>query len=168
MLVTMGQEEFDSLDYITLGWKCIEPTIMQIRGKNDTIKSEVYAQLTEGQRALLMFRVLHDHAYNSTAEYYCWISQLLTEPNTWKEVKAGFRYFGDDAMLQILEETEAFLSGRNQSDLQVSPQDLVDDPQLNETISMLYALFSGSAPASLKRVGAYIRSNPEQYVQFQA
>lgn len=131
MLVRMKWQVFKSLDYGDLGWACIEPTIQQIRGKDFTVKSKVYAQLTTGQQGLLTFRVLYDHARNSVHEFYCWVSFLLVESKTWSEIKIGLQYFRDDAMLRFLEETEDFLEASNpQGDSErheIRPQDLDDD-----------------------------------------
>lgn len=69
MLVKMKRTQFNSLDHITLAWKCIEPTIQQIRGKNLNVKSQVYAQLTQGQKALLMFWILYGHTRNGVARF---------------------------------------------------------------------------------------------------
>lgn len=62
MLVRMEQQVFDSLDHDELGRACLAPTIQQVRGRCPAVKSAVYAQLTEGQKALFMFRVMVDHA----------------------------------------------------------------------------------------------------------
>jgi hypothetical protein len=82
MLVTMKRQAFDSLDPAALGWACIEPTLQQVHGISPTVKSQVLAQLTSGQRALFLFRVLYDHVGDSAADLYCWVSYLLSEAKT--------------------------------------------------------------------------------------
>lgn len=69
-LVTMNRESFYSLGDEKLGSACMEPTFMQIRGKSPAVKAEVISQLTRGQQALCMFRVMYGHSYKSAAEYY--------------------------------------------------------------------------------------------------
>lgn len=83
--------------------------------------------------------------------------------STLSEVKAGLRYFRDDVMLRLLEETEGFLEARNQQGniemSDVSFNDLDDDSELRTSIR-LYAMFQEIAPATLKLIGAYIRNKP--------
>ena len=77
MLVTTKRQVFDSLDHAALAWMCIEPTHLQIRGKTPTMKSQVIAQLTPGQQALLMFHVLYGHAGNSVTTPHAQTQGLL-------------------------------------------------------------------------------------------
>ncbi len=168
MLVTMKRQVLDSLDPAALGWACIEPTLQQIHGKKPTVKSQVLAQLTPGQQALFLFRVLYDHAGNSAADLYCWVSYLLKESETWSAIKAGSRYFGDDAMLQLLEEIEGSLEAMHpQGDAprhDALPWDLDDDLELFASMSQLNATFHNIAPETLKLIGEYIRNNPSEFV----
>jgi hypothetical protein len=166
----MKRQVFDSLDHDALGWACIEPAILQIRGKDLTVKSEVYAQLNTGQRALLMFRVLYDHARNSVTEFYCWVAYLLEQPKTWAEIRIGLRYFGDDAMLRLLENMKGVLEANQHVGAEmrdVSFKDLEDDLELLASVSRLYALFQEIAPETLKRISAHIRNNPGEFVQIE-
>ncbi len=168
MLVTMKRQVFNSLDHAALIRACTEPTLQQIRAKHPTVKSQVLAQCTPGQQALVMFLVLYNHAGDSAADLYCWVSYLLREPNTWSAIKAGSRYFGDGAMLQLLEEIEGVLEARHhQADAgrrDVLPWDLDNDPELLASISQLNATFHEIAPTTLKLIGVYIRNNPSEFV----
>lgn len=80
-LVAMKREELDTLR--RLGWACMEPTFQLIRGQSPSIKSEMISTLTDGQRALCMFRVMFDHSSNSAGEYYAWISYMQELPGYW-------------------------------------------------------------------------------------
>jgi len=171
MLVMMKRKVFDSLDNAALESACVEPTLQRLHaGISPAVKSQVLAQLTAGQKAQFMFRVLYAHLGNSVVDFYCWVSYLLAEARTWSGVKGGLRYFGDDAMLRLLEETESFLEVRNrQGDAgwrDAFPQDLDDDAELLASVSRLNATFHEIAPATLKLIGAYIRNNPGEFVQF--
>jgi hypothetical protein len=168
MLVIIGRKEFASFDNAELGWTCIEPTLLQIRGRNSTIKSQVYSQLTRGQQALLMFRVLYDHARNSETEFYCWISSLLSQSSTWSEIIVGLKYFGDEKMLQFLDEVEYFLKDNTEGKCNNAlPQDLENDSQLSTVVERFYLLFGQIAFETLNLVGTYIRNNPEEYVRLE-
>ena len=168
MVVTMKRQVFNSLDHATLASTCIEPTLQQLHGINPVVRSQVYAQLTPGQLALFMFRVLYDHAGNSAGDLYCWVSYLLGESQRWSAIKAGSRYFGDDSMLQLLEEIEVLLEARYQHEdveqRDALPWDLDDDPDLFASISQLNATFHEIAPTTLKLIGMYIRKNPSEFV----
>lgn len=168
MLVTMKWQVFNSLDDASLASTCIEPMLQQLHGINPVVRSQVYAQLTPGQLALFMFRVLYDHVGNSAGDLYCWVSYLLREPKTWYAIKAGSRYFGDKAMLQFLEEIEGALEARHQQrDLErrdALPWDLDYDPQLFASMNQLNATFHEIAPTTLILIGVYIRNNASEFV----
>ena len=171
MLVMMKRKVFDSLDDAALESACVEPTLQRLHaGISPAVKSQVLAQLTAGQKAQFMFRVLYAHLGNSVVDFYCWVSYLLAEARTWSGVKGGLRYFGDDAMLRLLEETESFLEVRNrQGDAgwrDAFPQDLDDDAELIASVSRLNATFHEIAPTTLRLIGGYIRNNPGEFVQF--
>ncbi len=164
MLVTMKRQGFNSLDPAALARACIEPTLQQVHTINPTVKSQVLAQLTPGQRALFMFRVLYDHAGDSAADLYYWVSHLLGEAKTWSAIKAALRYFGDDAMPQLLEELEARHHQADAGRRDALPWDLENDPELFTSMSQLNATFHEIAPATFKLMGTYIRNNPGDFV----
>lgn len=167
-LVAMTKQDFDSMDNERLTWACVEPTLLQIRGKNMTVKAQALAQLTKAQQALCMFRVLYDHAKNSASEYYSWISYLLDNASYWTGVMGGLRFYGDTTMLQLLDDTKQILEQRNQklgfklSDATLN--DLEEDHELANTISLLYELFLKIASDSMKHISMFIRSNPQEFV----
>jgi hypothetical protein len=168
MFVTMKRQVFDSLDPAVLAWECIGPIALPLRGKHPSMKSQVYAQLTAGQQALFVVQVLYNHAGQEAADLYCWVSTLLRDPHAWGAIKAGVCYFGDEAMLHLLEQVESVLEARHpQSDTQrrdALPWDLEDDPELFTSMSQLNATFHELAQASLKLMGDYIRKNPSEFV----
>lgn len=106
MLVTMDRAAFEALDHAALAWARIESAILRIRGKEPKLKRQVCAELTAGQRALLMFWVLQGHARNGVAQSYQEVAYLLAEADIWRELKASLSYFGDEAMLRLVEEME--------------------------------------------------------------
>jgi hypothetical protein len=168
-LVAIRKQAFDSLDDESLGRACMEPTFSQIRGKDISIKTAAISQLTKGQQALCMFRVMYDHAKNAKSEYYGWISYLLDKPAYWSGVTGGLRFFGDALMLELLEDTEKALGARNAklglhwSDAALS--DLDHDDELLRSVNLLFERFLLIAPNSLKLISTYIRSNPQQFVE---
>lgn len=167
-LVAMKKQQFDSLDDERLGWACMEPTLLQIRGKDISVKTEAISRLTQGQRALCMFRVLYDHAKHSASEYYAWISYLLDKPDYWSGVIGGLRFFGDTSMIRVLEKTKEVLESRNAKlGLQWSDASLNDldrDQELLNAVTVLFERFLEIAPDIHKQIRTYIRSNPQHFV----
>jgi hypothetical protein len=139
MLVTMKRQVFDSLDPAALAWECIGPIALPLRGKHPTVKSRVYAQLTAGQQALFVVQVFQNHAGEEAGDLYCWVSTLLRDPQAWAAIKAGVRYFGDEAMLHLLEQIENVLAVRHQQGATQQrdplPWDLDEDPELFTSMS---------------------------------
>ncbi len=106
MFIALSRDKLISLDDRSLIWSCIEPAIQISRGKNFSIKSEVYSDLTKGQRALLMIQVFLGHTSIGVAEFYSHIDYLLAKPEVWAQFDSGFKYFGDDDILLLLKEIE--------------------------------------------------------------
>jgi len=167
-LVTITKQDFESLNDERLGWVCMEPTFLQIRGKDIAVKTEVVTGLTEGQQALCMFRVMYDHAKNSVSEYYAWVSYLLGSSGYWPSVMGGLRFFGDEPMTRLLDETKKVLEARNQRQGvefdEATFKDLEQDHELKTTFSLLFERFVQIAPDSHKKISTYIRTNPQEYV----
>ncbi|WP_169081681.1 hypothetical protein [Paenibacillus sp. PL91] len=115
-----------------------------------------------------MFRVMYDHAKQSRSEYYAWISYLLDKPSYWSGVTGSLRFFGDAAMLRLLEDTRVLLEARNgKLGLQWSDaalHDLDRDDELLSAVNDLFERFLLIAPHSLQRISTYIRSHPKEFV----
>ncbi|MFD1776140.1 hypothetical protein [Paenibacillus rhizophilus] len=170
-LAVMNKREFDSLEDERLGWACMETTFNQIRAKDMSVKAKVISELSEGQRALCMFKVFYGHAKNSDMEYYGWISHLLQNPDMWSGVMNGLSFFGDTGMLRLLEETKEILETRNRrlglewTDAVIT--DLDHDIELNAEVKRLYRQFQQISPESLKAIAAHIRANADEFVRFE-
>lgn len=92
MRVAIDRQEFNSLTDERLGWFCMEPTFKLIRGKSPKVKAATINQLGKGQTALCMFRIMYDHSYKSSTEFYAWSSYLLDQTGTWSGVLEGVRF----------------------------------------------------------------------------
>lgn len=170
-LVAMKQKDLDTLSDERLGWACMEPTFQLIRGKSPLIKSQVISQLTEGQKALCMFRVMYDHSRNSEGEYYAWISYLQELPGYWTGVMDSIRFFGDDLMIHLLQDTKKVLEERNDklgkewADTAIT--DIDREAELREAISGLFERFEQIVPNSLRIISEYIRCHPQEFVEIE-
>lgn len=170
MRVATERDIFYSLSDERLGFACMEPTFMLIRGKSPAVKAAAIAELGKGQTALCMFRIMYDHSNRSAAEFYAWISYLLDQPGYWSGVLEGVRFFADTALLELLEETREWLDGRNQRlGLGWGDAGLMDievDQELLEMVNGWYAHFQQIVPHSLSLIADYIRACPEEFVEF--
>ena len=172
MLVRMERQTFEAMDDASLLWACIEPTIRQIRGRNPAVKTDAYAQLSAGQRALLMFQILYGHSTSGVAEFYCLVPHLPSKEGIWGELKAGMRYFGDRSMVELLGEMEAGYAtlARNPAaqaqglGAYVGGLEEGSEPLLS--IRRLDARLLEAVPLAIGLIGAHIRSNPAEFVQF--
>ena len=172
MLVTMKQQEFNSIDPATLADSCIKPILQQIHTTiNPSVRLQIASQLTPGQRALFLFHVLYDHAGGSAGDLYFWVSFLLREPNTWSAIKASSRFFSDAAMLQLLEQIEALLAAKHpQSTTEqpgTFPSDLDNDPELLASLSQLNTAYHQLVPKTLNLIGTFIHNHPDEFVQLE-
>ncbi|NQX46269.1 DUF4375 domain-containing protein [Paenibacillus tritici] len=168
--VTMEREIFNSLVDERLGWACMEPTFMKIRAKSPAVKNEAIAQLGRGQRALCMFRILYGHSSKSAEEYYAWICYLLDQPGYWSSVLEGLQFFGDDKLVNLLEESKELFEARNQrtgADWgEAAITDLEKDAELLEAVNRLYSQYKELTTHSLQIIAGYIRSNPNEFIVF--
>ncbi len=173
MLTTVTRKDLEALNDVSLIWTCIGPVIQQVRGKNFTIKSEAYAHLAPGQRALFMFQVLYGHTSNGVEEFYLHQSYLLSQKGVWSQLQKGMKYFKDYAMVRVLEkmetvfqslQTEEFKENAEQYNALVTEID--KDVELSALMRCLNESFRDALPLSIKLVAAYIRDHAEEFVQF--
>ena len=91
MLVMMKRKVFDSLDDAALESACVEPTLQRLHSRiSPAVKSQVLAQLTDGQKAQFMFRVLYAHLGNSVVDFYCWVSICWQKRGPGQVLRAGY------------------------------------------------------------------------------
>lgn len=168
MLTSMKKTDIDSMSDSDLAREVMKPILLPLRGQSPARKTQVFKELGKGQQALFMLRVLYDHACHSVVEYYCWVSHLVSELKTWEEVKKGVRFFEAFDMLQVLEETEAYLESINRQDSgewrTALPQDFETDNNILQQMNRLSASFHEQASFLWKLVADYIRSQPQEFV----
>jgi hypothetical protein len=166
MLVTMKRQTFDSLDDVALANACIEPTIQWLHEKISRVNTNFLMELTPGQQALFLFRVFHDRVGSTASDLHFWVSHIQTEEKMWRGTQGVLRYFGDEAMLQLLQEIASVVeAGQQRSDIQ--PWELEDDPAFFASMSRLNEQFHELVPATFERIGKYIRQHPDEFVVFE-
>ena len=113
-------------------------------------------------------QVFQNHAGEEASDLYYWASTLLRDPQTWRAIKAGVRYFGDETMFHLLEQLENVLEARLQQGATHQrdplPWDFDEDAELFTSMSQLNAAFHAIAPTTLRLMGEYIRKNPSEFV----
>lgn len=170
MLVKMTKQVFDSFEDTELFLACFDPFIPIIRGKNTSVKEEIYQQLTRGQQALFMFNVFYNHASKSLVEFYWWSAYYWAQPKAWAAIKEGLKYFKADRMLSLMDEVEFLLSNKNYprslEGFPVTYNDLENDLNLHTSVSQLNSRFLEISRTTLKTIGESIRKHPTEYLSF--
>jgi hypothetical protein len=151
----MKLQEFQRLGDEELIRACVEPIIRKARGKDPETKAKVVAGLNSGQRALFFFQVLYGHAGNGIPQFFEQISYLADQLDLWAALKSGIRYFDDTEMLELLEQMEtAYHEAAKQSETTIAPNELD-------------RLYQQRIPFTLRKIGSFIRSHPEEFIQLE-
>ncbi|UHA73682.1 hypothetical protein [Paenibacillus sp. 481] len=169
MLISIEKQDFEALDRSRL-WKwCMEPTILQVRGKNAAYKAEVYGQLTPSQQALFMFSILHDHADNA-ADMYWYVSYYMSDLKAWPGIKRAAQFFENDDLLSIYKEMEQVVEAKNrQADgtwRAYTISDLDNDSELCLAVGHIYKRYTTLTPTLIEQINRYIEQNPSEFVRF--
>lgn len=179
LIVKMKKQEFDQLAQEAICKACFEPLILvyknrvaeQNTGDQTMVKELFYKELTKGQRALFVFNVYYDHASESLDEFYWWSAYFMAQPKIWSAIKAGLQYFGDAAMLLILEKIEVVLKKHNHpSSLEgftVSRKNLDCNKELLASIRLLHVTFNETAPLTIKIINEYVLSNQREFLKIE-
>ena len=169
VLVSLPRLVFDSLDDAALAWACVEPTIRQIRGRSPAVKAAVYAQLTAGQRALLIYGVLRGHSQNGVAQFFGEVGYLVLYVDVWSALRSAMTYFGDDDMRRAVEEMAELygdVAARPHREANAGfDEALGADPRVAATARRLDSTLAALASSTLARVGARIRSDPDEFAR---
>lgn len=152
----MTKQEFDTLDDAALIWRCVEPTILEVRGKDPKTKSRAMLQLNSSQRALFLFQVLFGHAGNGAAAFFTQIAYLAETLDFFSALKSAMTFFGDEEMLHIVGQFECAYCAVRQSQ-PVSAQELTELDQM----------YSARIPVTLHRIAIYIRNHPTEFLSIE-
>lgn len=154
--IRMTRQEFESLDDAALIWCCVEPSILEVRGKEPGTKSKAMQQLSSSQRALFLFQVLYGHAGNGAAAFFTQTAYLAETLDCFSALKSAMTFFHDEEMLRIVEQFERAYIALKQSE-PVSSQELEDLDQM----------YSERIPHTLHRIAAYIRTQPAEFLSLE-
>lgn len=172
-MVHMNRRTFHLLGDEELGQACFDPLIQRYK-EEQTLGNDfttLFNQLTRGQQALFVFQTYYLHATESLTEYYWWSAYYLATEKRWAGLKASLRYFGEDELLDILESTEKVLidTGHplNLEQFDLSRDHLHQHPKLLASIEVLEERYQEVVPDVVRRIAAYIRSHPDEFIHLE-
>ncbi|MCR8656233.1 hypothetical protein [Paenibacillus endoradicis] len=163
MKVKLKQED---LQNIQLSWKCIEPMLLAVRGKDFPTKIEMYQKLNEGQKGLYLFYSFHNHA-NTMAEFYWFSSYYINEVQSWSGIKSGVQYYMDDEMVDLLEQIELIIQQRNQENIterKASPTDLETDEELYNKVKVQFDRYRVLSENTIDLMNQWIINNKKDFI----
>jgi hypothetical protein len=95
-------------------------------------------------------------------QFFSHLSYLLTNKGMWTPLKNGMLYFGAHEMVQLLDEMNTMYDNSKAEEF----DQIEKDTPLFSKLGRLNILLNKILPSTIILVGSYIRSNPEQFVQF--
>ncbi|MFT4413033.1 hypothetical protein ACLM5H_04140 [Fredinandcohnia humi] len=163
----INKADLERLRVSERGWKCIEPFLISVRGKDTETKLAVYKQLNRGQQALYMFYAYFNHAKNSLEEFYWWSQFFQGQPSSWQAIKGSLHYFGLIEMLTIFDETGEMLTKiKKHYNREVSFKELTEDGASSlEDISRLFTSYTAYSEKSLLAIGEYVSNHSTEFIQ---
>ncbi|MFD1956199.1 hypothetical protein ACFSL6_18950 [Paenibacillus thailandensis] len=151
-----------------LSWLCVAPFLEPLRGKSEAQKASVYRNLNEGQKALWMFYIYHNHA-RSEAECYWFAYYFIAELPAWDEIKKASLFFNRPELCRVYEGLEEAVRAVNGPAAdgwrKATASDLDADPVLRQTIVSLYERYRTESTAMIEAMNGYVRANEGQFIE---
>jgi phosphoribosyl 1,2-cyclic phosphodiesterase len=163
MRVEINPEDFISLNNEELIHICMEQIFTRIRGKSPLVKGEVYSQLTDGQKAAFMFKIMFDHS-KTIEEFYWYALYYISDLNAWPEMKSRAQTIGDTLLVSVYESIESNLEGKN-LETHGNWMIVLDDAKTKELIMSLFRRYIEATRESIELLGSYIRKKPYEFIQ---
>lgn len=164
MRVIINEENLDSLNNEELIQICMEDIIREIRGKNPEVKSEIYKQLTDGQKIAFAFKVMFDHS-KTVEEFYWYALYLMSELNAWPEMKSKAQLFGDTKLVAIYERIEIALAESKRLETDGNWKVTLSVVITNDLVNGIFNEYSRVSEESIELIGDYIRQNLYEFIQ---
>lgn len=163
MKVKIKQEELQNFD---LSWKCVQPMLLAVRGKDLETKSAMYKQLSEGQRGLFLFYSFHNHT-NTLEEFYWFSAYNINELQSWDGIKQSVLYFKDVQMADTLDEIKLLIEKRNTLELEISPSDLKNDQELFINVSRLFTKYTDCSKRTINKMNKWVMTNKDDFIEIE-
>lgn len=167
----MKRNEFETMDDLRLCSACFAPLIgafkdIRVSGGDERA---FYDSLTDGQQALFMFRIYYDHVIQSPEDLYWRSAYYHAQPAIWSSLKSTLPLIGELGVLQLVEEIEGFLVGRNYArsldSFDATIQDLEHDPELLSSFNAYYGQLQLVTSSSFTSLAGYIRTRANDFIQ---
>jgi hypothetical protein len=158
MLAALDRSELRSKDDWSLIWTCVSSFILEVRGKSELVKMDLYGRLSTHQRRVFIFVVYYSHARESASSllYY---SREFIHAGYWRELEKAIRFF-DDA--QLLELMAAIENACKAAPIMEWPQEDLDRA-LADKIRRLFGPFVERSAETVRTIGGHLRANPSRY-----
>ncbi|WP_458120851.1 hypothetical protein [Paenibacillus sp. Z6-24] len=161
MKVKLNQTDLESE---SLSWICIEPMLLAVRGKDFLAKSEMYNQLSEGQKGLYLFYSFHNHT--QTLEEFYWFSAYhINELKSWNGIKRGLKYFNAVDLSKRLEDIEILMMEQGKEGKEISPTDLENDPKLKDRVRALHKKYKNNSKTTIQIMNGWIKANKTEFIE---
>ncbi|MFD3258248.1 hypothetical protein ACE3MQ_06550 [Paenibacillus lentus] len=151
-----------------LAWLSVEPYTQEIRGKDAQSKGTLFEQLNNGQKAIFMFYVFHNHV-ESPAQYYWFASYYVGELQIWPALLQGMEYLRDEQMLVVYKQLEDIVERRNRLEngewREALAADLDHDAVLRYEIDESFSLYNLHAPGTIQRMNGYVQDHLEEFIE---
>ncbi len=162
----ISRAEFIALEDDALIEASIGPTVRRVKGKSLTDKFRLTGRLTDGQRALLMFRMLQGHSEGGSLALFRQMSYLFSHKGVWMGFKKGLKSFKDRELGQLADRLE---KAWNQVVAHVSELDGWNEwevgPIVSADLEPLDRNLRELMPGFVRSVAACIRRHPEEYIR---
>lgn len=158
--------ERKDLESPSLSWLCIQPMLLEVRGKDLQTKREMYNLLSDGQKGLYLFYSFHNHT-RTLEEFYWFAGYNLTELKAWKGIRDGVLHFGAAPLAALMDEIEKSILSHSTSDRQVQVTELEKDEALKQKISELYERYKSESGHAIQRMNQRILTELDGYAELQ-
>jgi hypothetical protein len=138
-----------------------------VKGKSINVKSDVYRQLNDGQKALFMFYAYHNHTLG-VEEFYWFTNYYIYELRAWEAIKSVIRFFDDQKMHDLLERIEATftlkLGSPEKQGNGFATTDLMHDASLFEAVNQLFSDYHVHAARTVQSMNLYVKSHLGEFI----
>ena len=161
MKVKLNQADLKSE---SLSWICIQPMLLAVRGKDFSAKSEMYNQLSEGQKGLYLFYSFHNHT--QTLEEFYWFSAYhINELKSWNGIKRGLKHFNAISLSELLEDIEILVIEQSEQGKTISPTDLENEPKLKDRVRVLNKKYENDSKTATEIMNDWIKANKTEFIE---
>jgi hypothetical protein len=174
--------ELDELPDADLVARCSASIARRMHVAGPEAQRTVVLQLTQGQRMLLAFSIVHGHAGRGLPGLVAEMPHRLVHDGFWALLEAGLRLVGDDALLSLMRELRREVAGAIAG--AGLPEDFGRDGALDagafarllealerlepEVVRQLDERYLSLVPGSVRRVARHIRANAGEFVPIEA